>query len=392
MSGLLFDNMTTTPNGNVTGNISLEVTTYRVEDALYLSEDDRLKSFLEFQVSWYLDVVYAPICSILGIVGNTLSFIVLLSSNMRNTTSYLYMAALSCTDTIVLILNILFMVTKFPDQEIFNRGTCGLIFFLMYFSIHYNVFLMCTMTIERYIAVKFPLHAPKWITINKARILILVEFIVAFSLDVHSFFTRQIVVDPNTGVEKCTTPGETNTFFVTKIWPWVDAVVYCYGPLTCLLVVNVLIITEVKRAGRMQREMTNKGAGEKTAADARSRERQVTVMLLSVSFTFLIFVTPMAVIIVVERYFWVQHNAHEQAQYHLVRTICNNMMYTNHALNFVLYCVGGKRFRDQFFAIFCCVDKQKQAAMARSMMSMDTSTTNSRVSVVSNGNVSVQTK
>ncbi|XP_067687695.1 probable G-protein coupled receptor B0563.6 [Haliotis asinina] len=387
MSSVLFDNMTTIPNGNVTGNTTVEVTTYKVEDLLYLSEDGRLKAFLEFQVSWYLDVVYAPICSILGILGNTLSFIVLLSSNMRNTTSYLYMAVLSCTDTIVLVLNILFMVTKFPGQEIFNRGTCGLIFFLMYFSIHYNVFLMCTMTIERYIAIKFPLHAPKWITIKKARVLILVEFIVAFTLDVHSFFTRQIVVDPNTGVEKCSTPGETNTFFVTKIWPWVDGVVYCYGPLTCLLVVNLLIIMEVKRAGRMQRQMTHTGVQEKTAAETRTRERQVTVMLLSVSFTFLIFVTPMAVIIVVERYFWIQHSAHEQAQYHLVRTICNNMMYTNHALNFVLYCVGGKRFRDQFFVMFCC--KQRQAAMGRSN---DTSTTNSRISVVSNGNVTVQTK
>lgn len=62
-------------------------------------------------------------------------------------------------------------------------------------------------------------------------------------------------------------------------------------------------------------------------------------MLLLVTCTFLLLVGPMAVIIVVEREIagWMQASNYNQALFHLVRTIINNLSYTNHAINFILY-------------------------------------------------------
>ena len=63
-------------------------------------------------------------------------------------------------------------------------------------------------------------------------------------------------------------------------------------------------------------------------------------MLLLVTCAFLLLVGPVAVVLVVERYYWIRTTVHEQAVFHLVRTIFNNLAYTNHAINFCLYCLG----------------------------------------------------
>ncbi|XP_070184836.1 C-C chemokine receptor type 1-like [Littorina saxatilis] len=90
----------------------------------------------------------------LGIIGNVLSLCVLLSPRMPRSSTYIYMATLAVTDSLVQVTNILFLVSKFPGHEVMVKGTCGLIFFLLYFSLHSNVVVMITMTAERYLAIR----------------------------------------------------------------------------------------------------------------------------------------------------------------------------------------------------------------------------------------------
>nr|KAG5701142.1 hypothetical protein BaRGS_002618 [Batillaria attramentaria] len=158
-----------------------------------------------------------------------------------------YMAALSVSDILVQIVNILFLVRKFEGHEVLRHGTCGLVFFLLYFSIHYNVIVMIGMTVES------------------------------------------------------------------------------------LVVLNVLIVQQMKSARKFRDTSTCKEQGDQS--------RQVTTMLLLVTCAFLVLIGPMAVIIVVERYYWARNTPEEQAAYHLTRVVCNNLSYTNHAINFILYCL-----------------------------------------------------
>ncbi|ESP01662.1 hypothetical protein LOTGIDRAFT_172511 [Lottia gigantea] len=340
-------NTTETSNyKNSTVTTKIPTSTYKFKPDLYIAQEGKIDNFLEYQIAWGIDTYYVPICSTLGIIGNTLCFLILMLS--RSTTTYQYMAAISCTDTLILILNIMFLVRKFPGHEIFYTETCGLIFFLFYFAIHLNVALMVTMTAERYAAIRFPLKASRWFTIRKARVAILIQIFLVFTLDLHNFFTREMVEVDGGNSSICSNVGEMNTFFLTMIWPWIDAVWYCYFPLACLCVLNILIIYHIKKSGRIQRQMTQTGQTENTG-----KERQITIMLLLVTFCFLIFVGPMAMIIIIERYLWFRVRAQEHALYFLVRTILNYLMYTNHALNFLLYFMSGQRFRNQAKETLC---------------------------------------
>ncbi|KAK7113229.1 mu-type opioid receptor-like [Littorina saxatilis] len=328
-------------------------------DTVYLADDDSLELIPEFIAANYVDYIYAPLCATLGIIGNVLAFWVLVRARYKSST-YVYMASLSVSDTIVQIVNILFLVRKFPGHETMTHGTCGLVFFLLYFSIHYNVVVMVTMTVERWVAITFPLRAALWFSVKRARVVVIVEAVLVIGLDMQHLFLRGMVYDEIAGGYFCVPRGDRTTFYLFKVWPWVDAFIYCYAPLACLVVFNILIVRQVRLSRNFQSTSNPAVASGTSTSQVKSpkmtdKEAQLTRMLLLVTTAFLVFVSPMAVIIVVERYHWIPDTARGKAQYHLVRTVFNNLDYTNHALNFLLYCLSGQRFRRELRQTFSCV-------------------------------------
>ncbi|KAK7489445.1 hypothetical protein BaRGS_00019244 [Batillaria attramentaria] len=79
---------------------------------------------------------------------------------------------------------------------------------------------------------------------------------------------------------------------------------------------------------------------------------QLTRMLLTVSVTFLVLTLPAGIFVVLFRY-WNPPAGHPKAQFSLVRAVAGNLMYTNHAINFLLYCLSGARFRAKAASIIC---------------------------------------
>ncbi|XP_076444961.1 neuropeptides B/W receptor type 2-like [Babylonia areolata] len=340
--------------------VMMSTETNNVPD-LYLSSDDRLLQYVEFRAALWIDYVYVPICSALGIAGNLISFCVLLSSRMSGASTSVYMAALAVSDTLVQVCNILWLAQKFPGHEVLRQGTCGFVYFFFFFSIHYSVIVMSGMTIERYLAIRFPLMANRWCTPTKARLAVTVMCVGVVALDFHYLVTMRMVWNDVMKTEACGPDSPESQWFLHMVWPWITSSVNCYIPLATVAVLNVLIVRQMRAAAKFRGSTANTGAAEQ--ADA---SRHVTVMLLLVTCTFLLLATPVAVIQVVERYAWVRTTLYEQAVFHLTRTICNNLYYTNHAINFLLYCLSGNRFRQEFVRLFlpCFASKmEKQASL-----------------------------
>ncbi|ESO82210.1 hypothetical protein LOTGIDRAFT_135066, partial [Lottia gigantea] len=157
---------------------SIQTPKPRLSESFYASGNISL--YWEQTVSDYINLVYIPICSSIGIVGNSVAFCVLVLSSLRHTTTCLYMAVIACLDTLVLVLNICFFVRRFPDFEIFNEWSCGFIMYLFYFTIHFDVMLLVAMTFERYLAVTYPLHAAGLITVKKTVKIIFVLGFISF--------------------------------------------------------------------------------------------------------------------------------------------------------------------------------------------------------------------
>ncbi|KAK7466639.1 hypothetical protein BaRGS_00037247 [Batillaria attramentaria] len=334
------DDVTSATSDDVTVAYSQHVTTEDVPIA-YFGNDEVLLQFVEFQVALWIDYVYVPVCAGFGIIGSLLSLCVLLSPRMAHSSTCIYMAALAVSDCLIQIVNILFLVRKFHGHEVLMRGTCGLVFFLL-----------------------FPLKAVSWSTPKRACKVVTVVFLLTALLESHHLVIRDMVWNDYLQVELCVPVGELEQFYVSRVWPWVDGAIYCFGPLASLVVLNMLIARQMKASRRFRRTSTRSCDG-RGAGSQGDHSRQVTTMLLFVTFTFLVLVSPVAVTLVLERYVWMPSSLHQRAVHHLVRTVINNLGYTNHAVNFLLYNLSGKRFRQEFLRIFCSLLVRRGRKRAR---------------------------
>ncbi|XP_076458563.1 uncharacterized protein LOC143292260 [Babylonia areolata] len=80
----------------------------------------------------------------------------------------------------------------------------------------------------------------------------------------------------------------------------------------------------------------------------KAANSNIIVMLLLVTFAFLFLTSPVVIVLLYERYYWLPSTNEERARVLLTHAFVDNLMFSNHAINFLLYCISGRRFRQEF--------------------------------------------
>ena len=263
------------------------------------------------------------------------------------------------------------------------------------------------MTIDRFVVVKFPLKAQRLCTPKSALKTMAGIGLFSLSLNFHNLFINRMVKsgDPEDPL-RCWYTDRQAEFFTMKVYTWIDASIYSFIPFLSLTVLNVLIVRQVrmssrfskqfiqspeKTSGGLERENSTPSSGDVELGSQSSRKTvgsyqtsretlncrvstitsahgdtpssnhkrklgtkstsgatsnaNITVMLLAVSFTFLLLTSPVVIVLLYEGYYLLPSSNVEKARSHLVHAVVDNLMYTNHAINFLLYCLSGRRFR-----------------------------------------------
>ncbi|XP_070198812.1 growth hormone secretagogue receptor type 1-like [Littorina saxatilis] len=348
------------------------------------SIESRLLQFPEQQLRQNLLLYVPPIFIVLGSVGNLLSFIVLRCRAMVKVSSYHYLASLAVADTLVLYMGLLRLWLGEVTGTDFNDSAdwmCKVTVAFSYMASDLSVWLIIAVTVERYIVVCFPLRASTMINTNRAKKVIGFLVLLMFAINLHFFWTVEIVerpVDGKNGGNCEAAPHHQQ--LVNEIWPWVDAFIYSFLPFIFIIVLNILIVREVIKARAHRQKMQNTpehhyhhkmprrhlGAGQNPQGRSGHTScrrscgpgegTKLTIMLLSVSFTFLITTLPMNITLIFTA-FWNQQKDHDLrsiAQFNLAKTVAELLMYINHSINFCLYCATGQKFRQQIKHLMRC--------------------------------------
>ena len=356
----------------------------------YLPEDDRntLHEYLSYcrsidTLAWYaslwanypqymypdrmLRVYVSPVLLVLGTFGNIFSFIIL-ARNMLKVSTYSYLAVLAIMDVLVLYVGLLRMwIAQFTDDiQNMTNWLCKGVNYLGYVSSDSSVWLIIAVTIERFIAVCFPLKAPQMCNVRRARMVILLVIVIICLVNGHIIWTVELkYLRNNASFISLCEPSEDHTFLVKSIWPWVDAAIYSFVPFVIITLLNVLIIRQVLAARQQRNQLqeltvTSKvnGIVYKTQAKRHCEgSRKLTCMLLAVSFTFLLTTLPMNLLQIVAAIAGPKRGSDDYdigfARYTLARTVVELLMYVNHTVNFFLYCATGRKFRRQFKVMVC---------------------------------------
>lgn len=227
-----------------------------------------------------------------------------------------------------------------------------------------SIYMTLFVSLERYIAVCFPLKAKALCTKKKAKFCILIIAVFSIAYNAIKFFEIQLVQskDAEHGVFYCPRANSLrrNYYYIHIYIHWMYLIVINLIPLTAITFFNVQIFLRVKTVNRMRYQLT-----KREMADIK-----LTSMLFAVVAVFLVCNFPAVLINIYESFLPAQ-----MIDDRLVK-ISNFMITLSSSVNFVIYVVLVKKFRlvfvDQMKSILLCsIAPQKQIPYNRRISRLD---------------------
>lgn len=325
------------------------------------------------------------ICITFGVFGNILTLIVLLQKKMRHTSTSQYLTFLTVFDLLFIIscffnnLEIMYSNNLAIDQI---RPYINLIFYpLGDFSANTSAYLILVFTIERFIAVAYPLNSRFWCRPSRARKIILITVIFTFVLTFPTFLENKIAyicdISTNQTRAELVDSGFYPNFYIYKlIYFWLIAIMVQFIPLTLLIILNGFLMKyihgsikmkHISLANSLKSVATNKPSVELRVHrksdftvqntyknTSQSDQNKVTILLIATVLLFLICQLPSALLLIYEAIFPLDNHVSDVTKDIRLglNNIANGLTAINASVNFLIYSCFSDKFRQTFRALF----------------------------------------
>lgn len=308
---------------------------------------DKIQFYWEGRLALGLNEYYLLCLCPISIVLNSAA-VLTISKLKPFTTSSLYVILLAIFDSLALIAKLLFLRLTLHDVDLGDAG-CKIISFFGSFLDQFSVWILVLLTIERFVAVWLPLKVSCWFTMFRARIAVIVTAMCLLLINSNILVTlRQVETDRG---RNCFFHAEYE-FFVTRVWYWMESCLSAIIPCIILTILNYLIICRMRTSMDKQKQMLSGMENPNTTKQAH--KTHLTVMLVTVSVSFVIMVLPLAVFNVFRGTWDTSTSAHERAKFYMTAEITHFLADCNHGLNFLFYFLSSRRFRRMCWMILRC--------------------------------------
>ena len=283
-----------------------------------------------FQNGW--KIIVPP-----GLFGNVIIILATLKMKPFNSTR-LFMISLGVVDLSLNCLRIPFKVVRLESTI-----ACQVMWYLYNaLPIHSN-YILLFWTLERVIAVQFPLRASEWCTVKRSAVIVIATGIFSFGISVG----WPISIVSTTGGIGCTLHRDMIEF-VYNVWNKVDSSFFVFIPMIVIFLSNILIITRLQQSTKRHQQMTS---SEESRKKREKEQRNTTISLITVCFAFLILHMPLAVYNISSISRAERSSQEEVAIWDFVNFFGLTMMELQNSVNFYLYFLSGKRYRQVTFSI-----------------------------------------
>ncbi|XP_064632503.1 FMRFamide receptor-like [Lineus longissimus] len=315
-----------------------------------------------------------------GILGNILSFIVLGKDNKR-LPLFLILRALAVSDSI-LLATVLFMQVMANCYE-FTGAFRRLYLIRGYLVMSVwpcimmaqmsSVWLTVLVSIERWIAVCHPLRAGTMCTLKRAHLSVLGVMVFSIFYNIPRFIEYKLVATPRTTHSEDSNKSYDETFWNNEKSNLGSNDIYRYLycatlyfliifliPLVMITILNVRLVYTIKTAKRQWGNMTKR----------IKKEHKITVIPVCIVVVFYICATPALLAMVLDSVFLGKPFL-DSLEYQTYIVISNMLVTLNSAVNFIIYCMLGKKFRQILWGMLCPRRPHKEYITAASLVSVD---------------------
>ncbi len=342
-----------------------------------------------------LDYYLVPFIIAVGLIGNTISCIVFLTTKLRKLSSSVYLAALSISDMGFLLCVLASWTTNLGINLYHTNGWCQLFVFCQYVFSFLSVWYIVGFTVERFIAIRFPFKRGAMCTVRRAKIVVIFLATLAALLYNFGAWTAVVFDKKYYGTQMCLPDSKYHTLIHTMVN--IDTFITLVMPSIVLIILNFNIICAVSHLhGRCQKLVNwgNTHAPNITAhvtqqerppvsimaglSTNRSRTQvKITKMLLVVSSVFLILNLPSHSLRMFS--FITTHLDPEKipkpgSVYYGIEKLFTYIFYCSFSVNFFIYNLSGANFRTALKQMFMQCPCSKYFCKHRS--GIDTATSN----------------
>jgi hypothetical protein len=295
------------------------------------------------------------ITNIPGMITNPLCILVAFYSKSLQT-SELYIAMLGVSDFCVVVVrySIRSLESNYAKRHDWD---CKFLHVTGSLFLVFSNLIVLVWTIERLIAVMFPLKLSSWCSLKNTKIALCVTFCVSVGITM-PYITISVVVTYSDGVILYFCQYSKFSF---EVWSHVESVVYVYIPMLVICTSNCIIGWKLKQISAVRQQMSS---SEETIKKRENEQRKMTIVLMTISISFCVLHIPYILVLV---WFYLYPDVYE-IYYNDQRDFAKYILYTrlgmliaefHNSLNFFLYCISGSKFRKMFMSIFCkCKHRQ----------------------------------
>ncbi|XP_062607405.1 FMRFamide receptor-like [Saccostrea cucullata] len=324
-----------------------------MQNSTNLTDDEEYKDFYETS-QFICGMILYPVICIPGLVGNALSLIVLSMKNMKTSTNA-FLAALAISDSIKLINDLIYFIVLVLQRT--NPAAAIIAYVNIYPSAHFifnistcvSSWLTVSVATERFILVCYPIKAKTMCTRLRAIVISCVIYLVMISISLPCAFRYEKTVKIVDNI----TELDLN---VTELWRNEDFKMYYTWSLNFLrsnIVLIILIILNACIIFSLRKVRANK---------KNTQRNRITLMMIVVIMVFVICILPDAIMSVLGLGY------HEGTYLERgIREFSDTLLTINAAVNFLIYCVFSRTFRQNFMILlphcpFKNPDNGKQAS------------------------------
>ena len=311
---------------------------------------EEVEGYTIFKVANFINIYWFPVLIPIGLAGNILSFLVMIKPSNRKMSTCIYMGAISVNDNIMMCMCFHDYLVYVAQIHRWHSIECKINAFAALFALQNGTFQVLAMTLDKYIAIRWPHKAATYSTPRRAKMITVSLYICAFIYNIPPFFLSGLISG------QCFAYNISNV--ISRVYSWFSFVLNAVIPFTMLIHMNFVIVKTVKTSRKFfTTDDTN------TRMDSRQRimksaENQLTIMLLLVTTLFFILLCP-AYFRFIYLLFAKRDSPLEYVNSMILFEVSYKLYASNSGINFFLYCISGKKFRNDLKKILCCCCRRR---------------------------------
>lgn len=189
-----------------------------------------------------LHVYYIPILITVGLIGNLTSVFVFMTTHLKLHSSSYYLASLAIVEFLFVVILLIVRFSFNSENDLFNKnGWCQLFVYMSSVCTTLSAWLIVAFTVERFIAVQYPLQRPHICTVSRAKIIVLGLVLIGLLSQSYIFWTAGIIKSEDYDI--CELKPEYKD--VMKIINIFDTILTLIGPTLLIIIMNIMIARNI---------------------------------------------------------------------------------------------------------------------------------------------------